>query len=165
MLYLPPPPSSTPLTWIIFSRNSGGKPARLRVTFGYLGNFPTRRGKEKGWNSGKTAGQGGVGRGGRTGKSVSPAEVNASRVEAPVKLNCKRTLFLFLARANTLLYLASSLSVFVSPPSPSLSSAWLLYLNSPHRQADLSFPLSSFSIHPVSPSSVCAVDSCLHLFH
>lgn len=46
------------------------------------------------------------------GKSVPPAEVNASRVEAPVKLNCRKTLFLFLARKHV--FRPLSLSLFLS---------------------------------------------------
>jgi hypothetical protein len=77
----------------------------LRVTFRNLGeSFP--KGGEARETDGKREVRArdleGVGCGGGTSKSVPSAEVNASRVEAPVKLNCRRTLFLFLSRANTL---------------------------------------------------------------
>lgn len=159
--------------WIIFSRNSGGKPARLRVTFRDLRGVSNRKREGDGSK---------VGRGGRTGKSVSLMEVNASRVEAPVKLNCRKTLFLFLARKHAPMSfvlpfsLAPSLS-FILSLSLSLCLSLFLYIpillslylgfrylaRAPPVRSPSRF--SSSSIHPVSPSSVCAVDSCLHLFH
>lgn len=101
----------------------------------------------------------GGGSGGGTGKSISPAEVNASRVEAPVKLNCRKTLFLFLARKHA----PTSLALSPSAVSPRAVSPIPISLSLLSRRV-LPFFLSS-SIHPASPPSVCAVDSCLHLFH
>jgi len=129
------------VTWIIFSRNSGGKPARLRVTFGNLGEScaERRRAEGNGWErGGKSLG---VGCNGGTSKSVPSAEVNASRVEAPVKLNCRRTLFLFLARANTL----SMSRVSFVHLSFSLVRVVALYPGCPYNPAALPFSPPSCS--------------------
>ena len=70
-------------------------------------------------------------------------EVNASRVEAPVKLNCRKTLFLFLAHKHVPTSFALSLSLSLSlSVSHSISLSLCLSLLSRALCPNLAFSLS-----------------------
>lgn len=122
--------------WIIFSWNSRGKPARWRTTFGDLrvvskgrdGNWEERGGRASGY-------------GGREGKLFSLAKVNVSRVEAPVKLNCRKTLFLFLVCKHPLT------SLILSPILPLICFLSASYRLSQSRFLSISVFVISLFIH------------------